>query len=237
MRFALGYFAIFALLVAGLILLVRLIAPEQIQGEDQQMRLIYLLLLLFLIGGGIFSTNRAQMALALKQALIWIAIFLLVVLAFSFRHDFSMMGNRMAGELMPGKTIPVQTDKEQGSGSTVAITKSNDGHFRANGKVNNTHVRFLVDTGASIIALTLNDAIRAGIAIDKLNYTMRISTASGETFGAPVMLDKVSIGQITLRDVQAVVLKEGLNNSLLGMSFLGRLQKFEASKNQLILKK
>jgi len=237
MRYTLGFFSIFAIVVAGLLLIARWFAPDQIQGDQEQARLVYLLLFLVLLGGGVFGASRADITLALRQAIIWIAIFFVVIAAFSFRDEFSAFSDRVLGELRPGQPVTVTTNQSSSAASTIAIRKSPDGHFRANAKVNNTHVRFLVDTGASIIALTLNDAKRVGIDVNGLSYIAKMNTASGITYGAPIVLEKVSVGQITLRNVQAVVLKDGLDNSLLGMSFLGRLQKFEASRNQLILKK
>lgn len=237
MRSALGFFSVFAIVVAGLLLLVGLIAPEQFQSEDQQSRLVYLLLLLVLIGGGTFSAARANITVAIRQALIWLAIFLLVVLAYSFRAEFAAFGQRVKAELAPSMAIEIDQEDPNAQGISVALRKSADGHFHANARVNNAHVRFLVDTGASSIALTIFDAKRVGIDLDTVTYNIPVNTASGQTFGAYVQLDKVSIGKITLRDVDAIIIKEGLSTSLLGMSFLGRLQKFEASRNQLILKK
>ncbi|PHR60802.1 MAG: hypothetical protein COA47_06220 [Robiginitomaculum sp.] len=237
MRSAFGFFAVFSLIVAGLLLLVRLFAPSALQAEGDQARLVYLLLFLVLIGGGTFSASKAQMAVALRQALIWIALFMAVIVAYSFRQDFTIIGNRVRSEILPAAPIEIEQSSPRNSASTVAIRKSADGQFHADGRVGRAHVRFLVDTGASSIALTLNDAKRSGIEMDNLQFLIPVSTASGQTFGAHVVLDKVSIGSITLRNVDAIVLKQGLDTSLLGMSFLGRLQKMEASRNQLILKK
>jgi aspartyl protease family protein len=237
LRSAIGFFSAFALITGALLLLVHFIAPAQLQSSHDQSSLVYLVMLLVLIGGGGFGTSRANFGLAIKQALIWLAIFLLVAVAYSFREEFSELGNRLKAELLPSSPISVEEPEAKLSGSTVALRKSDDGHFHANARVNRAMVSFLVDTGASSIALTLQDANRVGFKTRDLNFSVPISTASGMTFGAPIMLDKVAIGQITVRDVQAIVIKDGLDTSLLGMSFLGRLQKFEASRNQLILKK
>jgi len=237
LRSALGFFSIFAILVAGLLLLVRLVAPTQLQSDFEQANLIYLLMLLVLIGGGALGSSRADISLALRQALIWLAIFLLVVVAYSFREEVSALGHRVRAEILPSSPVNVDDQEQSTQGSVVALRKSDDGHFHADAKVNRAHVRFLVDTGASSVALTLADAKRVGIDVDQLNYSVPISTASGQAFAAYVVVDKISIGQISLRNVDAFVIREGLDTSLLGMSFLGRLQKFEASRNQLILRK
>ena len=96
--------------------------------------------------------------------------------------------------------------------------------------------RFLVDTGASSVALTLTDARRAGVRDSDLNYNVPISTAGGRNFAARVSLDQVALGGIILRDVDAFVVKEGLEVSLLGMSWLGRLQEVKATPSALLLR-
>jgi aspartyl protease family protein len=237
LRSTLGFFSIFALVVAGLLLLIKLFAPDTLQNEADQGRIVFLLLLLVLIGGGAFGASKAQIAVAIKQAITWLAIFMLVIVAYSFRDELSSITDRTYAELIPGEARELPADNNQTGSLAIAIRKSDDGHFYANAKVNNTAVRFLVDTGASTIALSLADAKRLRIDLDALNYIINVSTASGQTFGAPILLEKVSIGKITLRDVEAIIIKDGLTTSLLGMSFIGRLQKFEASRNQLILRK
>ena len=125
----------------------------------------------------------------------------------------------------------------QKSGSVVSIPKSRrDGQFWTDARVNSGHVKFLVDTGASAVALTLNDAKKAGIRTHELNYNVPISTAGGKNMAAYVDLKSISVGAITLRNVRALVVPEGLDTSLLGMTYLGQLQKVEATPNALLLR-
>lgn len=123
------------------------------------------------------------------------------------------------------------------SGTAVSIPKSKkDGQFWTDARVNNGIVKFLVDTGASSVALTPEDARRAGIKLDMLDYSVPIQTAGGENVAAYVNLRYISIGSVTVRNVRALVVPEGLNTSLLGMTFLGELQKVEATPHALILR-
>lgn len=123
------------------------------------------------------------------------------------------------------------------SGSVVSIPKSrSDGQFWTDARVNHGHVKFLVDTGASSVALTLNDAKKAGIRPRDLTYNVPIATAGGRNMAAYVELKSISVGAITLRNVQALVVPEGLHTSLLGMTYLGQLQKVEATPNALLLR-
>ena len=123
------------------------------------------------------------------------------------------------------------------SASVVSIPKnSRTGQYHYKGRVNSGYVEFLVDTGASSVALTLTDARRAGVRDSDLNYNVPISTAGGRNFAARVSLDQVALGGIILRDVDAFVVKEGLEVSLLGMSWLGRLQEVKATPSALLLR-
>ncbi len=123
------------------------------------------------------------------------------------------------------------------TGSVVSIPKSTtDGQFWTHARVNGGTVHFLVDTGASAVALTVDDAKRAGIKTDRLKYNVPIATAGGENRAAYVTIEQISVGAVTIRDVRALVVPEGLSTSLLGMTFLGELQKVEATPNALILR-
>ena len=124
----------------------------------------------------------------------------------------------------------------QAASATPSVARSADGHYWAEADVNGARVRFLVDTGASAVALTLADAKRLGIATDKLSYSYRVMTAAGEARAAQVTLGKVSVAGTQLRDVEALVIDKGLDSSLLGMTYLGRLASFEATRTSLILR-
>ncbi len=120
-------------------------------------------------------------------------------------------------------------------GSAAQIVKDSDGHFWAQASVDGKAVRFLVDTGATAVSLSMADAQRLGIDTSKLNYDYNVITADGRTRAASVKLASVAIAGAKVRDVDALVIEKGLENSLLGMSYLGRLSRFEATPNSLIL--
>lgn len=123
------------------------------------------------------------------------------------------------------------------SASVVSIPKdARSGQYHYKGRVNSGYVDFLVDTGASAIALTPADARKAGLRASDLSYDVPIRTAGGKNYAARVTLDQVAIGGIILRDVEALVVKEGLDVSLLGMTWLGQLQEVKATPNALLLR-
>jgi len=117
----------------------------------------------------------------------------------------------------------------------VAVRKGSDGHFWAQGRVNGQPVRFLVDTGATDVALTPADAERLGFNTADLKYAYQVTTAAGASRAAQVTLSSVAVGGARLRDVSALVVEEGLDTSLLGMSYLGRLSRFVATPQALTL--
>lgn len=134
-------------------------------------------------------------------------------------------------------TKPRSTPTASRSASVVSIPKNaRTGQYHYKGRVNSGYIDFLVDTGASAVALTAADARRAGVKESELTYNVPISTAGGRNYAARIKLDQVALGGITLRDVDAFVVPEGLETSLLGMSWLGRLQEVKATPNALLLR-
>ena len=118
----------------------------------------------------------------------------------------------------------------------VEIKAARNGNFYTRALVNGTNIRVLVDTGATYVSLTFEDA--EALALDPLNldYTVRLRTANGISYGAPVELDEVSIGGITVNNVQGIIGKRGAKSiTLLGMSYLSRAGGFKIEGDRLIL--
>jgi aspartyl protease family protein len=120
--------------------------------------------------------------------------------------------------------------------AVAAVARAGDGHYWAQADVNGKAVRFLVDTGATSVVLTADDASRLGLKPKDLVYDRPVVTADGRTEAAAVVLDHLSIAGARVDRVEALVIAEGLETSLLGMSYLGRLSRFEATPNALILR-
>jgi aspartyl protease family protein len=141
----------------------------------------------------------------------------------------------------PSASAPVRVEDMRGpetsdTATDAELTKGVDGHYWAQGDVGGTQVRFLVDTGASSVALTGDDAQRLGFDPKSLVYDVPVHTAGGDTHAARINLPSLSVGGARVRDVQAMVVRDGLTTSLLGMSYLGRLSRFEATPEALILR-
>jgi aspartyl protease family protein len=126
----------------------------------------------------------------------------------------------------------------QSDGSALTFAADPSGHFVIEPSVNGTHIRMLVDTGATNVVLTQGDARRLGIAPHYTDFTYKTMTANGAVLVAPVLLREISIADISVHNVQAVVHSDiRFPVSLLGMSFLSRLKHFEVSGDKLTLKR
>jgi aspartyl protease family protein len=134
------------------------------------------------------------------------------------------------------KAVAVAAAPVSSSARIVSLGRDHRGHFQAHGRVDGRQVSFMVDTGASIIALTERDADRLGVRPSRSAFTSAVQTANGVVRAAPVTLNSVDIGGLVVRDVRAVVVSGGgLTENLLGLSYLTRLKRFEYSNNKLVL--
>lgn len=116
------------------------------------------------------------------------------------------------------------------------INKDRRGHYSTDGRVDGRRLDFMVDTGASVIALTESSAARVGIRPSRSDYNAPVSTANGVVKAARARLDSVDIGGLEVRNVEALVLPDGvLSENLLGLSYLSRLKRFEFAGGKLVL--
>ncbi|MDO9337367.1 MAG: TIGR02281 family clan AA aspartic protease [Caulobacteraceae bacterium] len=132
--------------------------------------------------------------------------------------------------------VQLATTPVSNRATPAQVTKGADGHYWATADVDGSAIRFLVDTGATAVALTATDAQRLGLDLSRLTYGVPVTTADGKTMAAQVKLRSVTIAGARVENVDALVLQSGLETSLLGMSYLGRLSSFEATRTALILK-
>jgi aspartyl protease family protein len=191
--------------------------------------------LLVFIGGGVLVRYRGQAGAMFRDAVTWLALGLALVTLYSYREELLPVAGRLAGELLPGSAMVVE--QSPGGPVEIKIRKRLDGHFTAKAEVNGTSIPMIVDTGASTIVLTPEDAMAAGIDIGGLTYRVPVITANGRTMAARVRLNAVAIGPLDRKDVDALVAQPGtLTQSLLGMSFLSRLRSYEFSGDFLTLR-
>ncbi|MEP2705787.1 MAG: TIGR02281 family clan AA aspartic protease [Roseibium sp.] len=122
------------------------------------------------------------------------------------------------------------------NGGRHRISVNRHGQYVTDVELNGRLVEMLVDTGASRIALPVSVAEEIGIFLKRKDFTFRIGTANGDTLGARVMIDRMEIGSIYLKNIDAMVLQdESLSTPLLGMSALNKLDRFDFSDGTLVL--
>lgn len=169
----------------------------------------------------------------------WLGGFITVVVCIVYFDEIrTVLGIRLTPEDfgLHATNAPSRKADETPGDKTVTIAANQAGHYETKVNINGRSVHVMVDTGATMVALSHEDAAAAGIHPSRSDFTQRVSTANGFSRVAPVMLDEVSIHDITVRDVRAVVAEPGrLQTSLLGMSFLSQLKKTEISRGVLTL--
>lgn len=227
----------FVLLVlgAGLALLVFNHDSGQTFGmaNEDFSRMIYLLPIAGLLSVGVLAGRRGNMSQILSYITIWLVIIMALVAAYLYRNDLQSVGARLSAGLMPGSAVEVTTNNGT---NEVIIHRSMGGHFQAPATVNGQRVSMLVDTGASAVVLSFEDAERLGIDPQGLAYTITVQTANGRAVAAPVRLEDIAIGPIQRQGVRAMVTEQGrLEQSLLGMSFLSTLSSLQIRTDELRL--
>ncbi|NIJ37236.1 aspartyl protease family protein [Sphingopyxis panaciterrae] len=118
---------------------------------------------------------------------------------------------------------PAKLAAGKSSSGAVRIDRAGDSHFYADADIGGTSIRMMVDSGASIVALTRRDAETIGIDVDRLPVSGTARTAGGDVPMRTVMLDSVEIGGIEVRGVEAAVVDADMGVSLLGQSYLAKL--------------
>jgi len=182
-----------------------------------------------LVGGAVVALFRQKITEALASALLWIMFALALVLGYSYRFELSGVADRIMVELVPGRA--------SSHGRTVEIARANTGDFRIGTEVNGARVAMVLDTGASSVVLTHDAAMAAGLPLEFVKYSVNVETANGHTLAAPVTLARIAVGAIVEHDVPALIAQPGqLRLSLLGMSFLNRLQSWEVRGSRVMMR-
>ena len=189
-------------------------------GDEKAYFFLMLILLLF-IGAGLLFGSREKLSTTLMQAAIWMLVFCGVIIAYGFN------------DILKQQFVPSQVVQNDGE---FEVMRGNDQHFHLTMLVNGMPIKFIVDTGASDIVLTQNDAKRAGIDMDSLAFLGRARTANGIVKTAVTLLDEVVLGNRVDRDIRASVNGGEMFNSLLGMSYLNRFSEISIRGDRLILK-
>jgi len=187
-------------------------------------------LLLWLLMSGLVRAGAAGAVRVFGGVAIWALIGMTLVGAYTFRAEFAEIRDRVLSELgSPAAQV--------GPSGEVTIRRRLDGEYIVPGRVNDRPVSFVFDTGATSVVLSAEDAAAAGLSLGELGYGVPVVTANGATTAAPTRIDRIAVGPIVVRGVQALVTHPGvLQRSLLGMSFLERLKSYGVEGGKLVFK-
>jgi aspartyl protease family protein len=152
------------------------------------------------------------------------------------------LGHQLVGQTSANAVVTAPASEANGSNyvsasqlRTASLRKEGDGHYWASARVNGVPVKFLVDTGATRVAFTRRDALRIGLNLDDPNEILDVRTAAGRMKATGAMIRTLQIDGVEVKNVSAVVIEEGLEYSLLGMSFLNRLNSWVVTPNAIII--
>jgi aspartyl protease family protein len=225
------------LVILGLVIAVVVLISRHDEGTVGALStsdfasLVYFSALLLLIGGGVYSVFYGGFQEKLKSIGIWLGIVALLVVAYNYRGNIVRVVDRMFSIVTPDQDITASIPND------VRVERNATGDFNVQVLVNGASLPMLIDTGASSVVLTLEAARAAGLPVDLLKYDITIETAKGRSHAASVVLDQIRIGNIVERRVPALIVRQGdLRTSLLGMSFLQRLDSFELRGQQMVLR-
>ncbi|MEM6323854.1 MAG: TIGR02281 family clan AA aspartic protease [Pseudomonadota bacterium] len=190
---------------------------------DSIASLVYLVLLVSVLGGYFLIANRQSAGTTARHATLWGLIFLGLIAGFGLWSD-------IRDDVVPRQTVFADEGR-------IEIPKSPDGHFYITATLNDTPVRFVVDTGATDIVLSQSDANAVGIDMSRLIFSGRASTANGLVETAVTEIDRFAVEEIVDRDVRVWVNRGEMDGSLLGMAYISRFDRFEISGNRLVLER
>jgi aspartyl protease family protein len=222
-------------LVGGLIVLVVADSSGQVLGMDTDNfgNLVYLAALGALVASGILASGQ-RFGQTVRTLAIWMLVILVFMAGYEYRYELQDVANRVSGGIIPGSPLSV-TD---GDGRAIVTLRQRvDGHFEANVDVDGRTIRAIVDTGATSTVLTAADAERAGFDPSALVFNIPVSTANGMASAARIVAGEVAVGGIVRKNVPLLVAEAGrLDQSLLGMNFIGTLSGFDVRGDRLVLR-
>ena len=167
------------------------------------------------------------------QAAIMMASFLAILLLLEHYQFFDRQMDTIEITEPPGR---VNVAREPAYSDEIVIQRSYDGHFWVDAYVNNEPITFMVDTGASIVVLSPEDASDLGFDLWDEEYTRQVQTPTGVYAMASINIDTIEVGDVRATNVSGAVIQEGVDVSLLGLSFLNQLSSYEFQGDELILR-
>ncbi len=208
--------------------LARAFPDANLTGEDWAY-VGYAAVFLLAVAAGLTRLRRDALRRHLRDVAIWTLIVAVLALGAAYRHELADVPRRL--QLAFGGGDPVTMGERE-----LAIGQDVSGAYVVVGVANGQRVRFIVDTGATETVLSPDDARRVGAPMATLRYTDAAQTANGVGYSAAYVADRLEVGSIRFDDFEMAVNQAPMSHSLLGMTFLNRLESFEFRGGKLILR-
>jgi aspartyl protease family protein len=224
-----------AILAVGVIVLIAFDSGGEVLGLDTDSfgSLVYLAALGALVASGILASGQ-RFGQTVRTLALWLLVILIFMAGYEYRYELQDVASRVSGGIVPGSPLSI-TDGDRRV--IVTLRQRIDGHFEADVDVDGRTIRAIVDTGATATVLTAADAERAGFEPSALIFNIPVSTANGTANAARVVADEVAVGGIVRKNMPLLVAESGrLDQSLLGMNFIGTLSGFDVRGDRLVLR-
>lgn len=195
--------------------------------EDQNINLVFAIGALVLVGSALFS-YRIGFGQIVRSALIWVAIFAVFIVMFSYQDELTGVWDKVTGEL-------TGSNEQQVVGHTLRLRQSIDGHYWADAEVNGTPVRFLIDSGATTTAMSLDTARAANVRIDEGGFPISLTTANGIIEAQRGTIERLRVGPMVAVDLPVVVAEAFGGSNVLGMNFLSAMKSWRVEGKEMIL--
>ena len=195
--------------------------------EDQNINLVFAIGALVLVASVLFS-RRIGLGEIFRNILIWIAIFAVFIVGFSYQQEILAVWSRVSGEM-------TGANKQLVVGDTLRIRQSPDGHFWVDTMVNELPVRFLIDSGATTTAMSLATARNSGVEVNESSFPVILTTANGSVEAQRGNIQALQVGPMIARDLPIVVAAEFGESNVIGMNFLSKLRSWRVEGTEMVL--
>lgn len=202
---------------------------------DQAMSSLWYVLALVLVGSALLA-RRVPMSGMLRMAMLWVVIFAGLLGLFKMGEQYGLFANRSGGEGSAASPSAIPTPPAAHiEGQAIRIPLAPDGHYWVEGMVNGTATRFLIDSGASVTALSVTSARAAGLNFDLNAPGVSMMTANGKIDAKRSSIGTLAIGPIRASDLDIVISPAFGDVNVIGMNMLSRLKSWGVQDGEMVL--
>lgn len=196
-------------------------------ANDDTAGIIWYVVVLVLVGSALLS-RRIPLRSAIGMILAWIGIFTVILTMASYHQEIGALAKRVAADV-------TGTPRQSIEGDRLRIAVGNDGHYWVDGTINGAPARFLVDSGATITAISEKTAQAASVELDKQRAPLILETANGQVEAQRGIAEQLKIGSISMQDMPVVVSGAFGHVNVIGMNALSRLKSWRVENREMVL--